>query len=122
MAELLDSRRVAENVRKLYEIRKAKLYALAISYAARALNIFRQEQGEQTFWENQTNQANSRMFAKAFVNKSDIGFFMSHGVLYGVYLELANDRKNEAIRPIMMVLAPQFLKDAKEVINSTVSI
>ena len=117
MAELADSKRVVNNITKLYEFRKAKIYAQAVDFAGRALNMFKREQGEQTFWTNRTNQANSRMFAKAFIDDNDIGFFMSHHMIYGIYLELANDRQNEAIRPIMLHWAPLFIKAVKEIIQ-----
>jgi hypothetical protein len=115
-----DTAKVKKNILSIYQRRKIKLYALATSYAGKAINIFRREQGEQTFWTNQTNDAYKRMFAKQFARDDEIGFFLSHGVEYGIYLELANDRQFEAIRPIMMSLAPQFIKDARKVIEGTV--
>jgi hypothetical protein len=54
------------------------------------------------------------MFSNAFIDGNDVGWFLSHGVQYGVYLELANDRQNEAIRPIIRELLPQFKKDVEE--------
>ena len=54
------------------------------------------------------------MFAKAFQDANSIGFFLSHGKSYGVYLELANDRKFEVIRPIIQSLAPEFIKAIKK--------
>lgn len=114
---------VKRNIDKIYARRKAALYALAISYAGQALSIFRKEQAEQTFWNNRTNQAYQRVFSKAFkidkkLVQDEIGFFLSHGVIYGIYLELANDRKNEALRPIMMSLAPKFIADAKKIVGA----
>lgn len=108
-----DTNKVTGNIRKIYGQRAVKLFALSLSYAGQAINIFRQEQSEQTFWKNQTGQASSRMFSNAFIEGSTVGWFLSHGVEYGVYLELANDRQNEAIRPIIRALAPKFFKDAE---------
>ena len=51
------------------------------------------------------------MFARAFKDQEEIGWFLSHGQDYGVYLELANDRKSEAIRPIIIELLPKFLRE-----------
>ena len=121
---------VPDNIKKIIEQRKVKLYALSLSYAGKAINIFRQRQAggnskndfrqsqvgsNGAFWANQTDQALKKMFSNAFIDGNEIGFFMSHGVEYGVYLELANDRQNESIRPIMLELAPEFFKAVKEI-------
>jgi len=114
VAELADSKRVVNNITKLYELRKVKLYALAVDFAGRALNQFKYEQDGDKYWDNQLNNAKNTMFAKAFIDDNDIGFFMSHHMIYGIYLELANDRQNEAIRPTMMHWAPLFIVEAKK--------
>lgn len=100
--------------RRIYGERSVKLFALSLSYAGKAINLFRQRQSGDQYWSNQTRQALDRMFSNAFIDGDSIGWFLSHGVEYGVYLELANDRQNEAIRPIIQELAPQFFKDVKE--------
>ena len=102
---------VKKNIKSIYEQKKVKLYALALSYAGQAINKARTEKG----WIDQTYQAVERMFSKAFIEGQDIGFFLSHGVEYGIYLELANDRKYEIIRPIIDELAVQFARDAREI-------
>jgi len=103
---------VKANIKNIFEIRKAKLYALSLSYAGQAINKARSEKE----WTDRTSQAVERMFAKAFVSKDEIGFFLSHGVIYGIYLELANNRKYEIIRPVIAELAPKFLEDARKII------
>ncbi len=50
------------------------------------------------------------MFTKAFIDGDEIGFLLAHGVDYGVYLELANDRAYEVIRPVITELAPDFTR------------
>ena len=103
---------VKNNISKIFETRKAKLYALALSYAGQAINKARKEKE----WTDRTSQAVERMFTKAFIDDDEIGFFLSHGVIYGIYLELANDRKYEIIRPVIAELAPKFLEDARKII------
>jgi hypothetical protein len=103
---------VKKNIAKIYEQRKIKLYALALSYAGQAINKARAEKS----WTDRTSQAVERMFSKAFIDKDEIGFFLSHGVIYGIYLELSNDRKYEIIRPVIQELAPKFFEDAKRII------
>ena len=109
-----DIGRVKKNITKEFEIRKAKIFALSLSYAGRAINEFRAAQDGDAFWENQTHTAANRMFSNAFQEGDLVGWFLSHGVFYGVYLELANDRQNEAIRPIINRLAPEFFKDVRK--------
>ena len=103
---------VKKNIALIYEQRKVKLYALSLDYAGRAINKARADKK----WTDQTGQAVDKMFAQAFIDGDEIGFFLAHGVFYGVYLELANDRKYEIIRPVIAELAPQFFKDAREII------
>ena len=109
----MNTAQVADNIANIYELKKVKLYALSVSYAARAVNMFKSFQDGNVFWDNQTDDALKRMFAKAFIDGNEIGFFLSHGVEYGIYLELANDRQNEAIKPIIEILAPQFFREAR---------
>ena len=109
---LLGLSAVKTNIAAIYKERKAKLYALALSYAGQAINKARSEKE----WTDRTSQAKDRMFAEAFIDGSDIGFFLSHGVDYGLYLELANDRRYEIIRPVIEELAPKFYEDAQKII------
>lgn len=108
---------VGNNIGIIFELRKAKIRALCESYAGKAIALFRDAQGnQQEYWDNQTYQAYALMFSRAFQQGNDIGWFLSHGVDYGIYLELANDRQREAIRPIIKALLPQFKKDLQSVI------
>jgi len=67
------------------------------------------------FWDNQTAQAAAGVFSNAFKDERSVGWFLAHGVFYGVYLELANDRKHEALRPIVQQYAGKFLEDIKKI-------
>jgi hypothetical protein len=105
---------VKRNIQEIYNRRRAAVYALCLSYAARALNKFRQDQQGERFWKNQTGQAMARVFSNATMEDNVVSWFMAHGVQYGVYLELANDRKHEALRPIIQEFIEPFMKDLKE--------
>jgi hypothetical protein len=105
---------VKKNIRNVYSDRLIPAsYAVCLYFAGMALNYFRSVQPPVTgakgrFWANKTAQAALRMFTDAFRDSNSIGWLMSHGVDYGVYLELANDRRHEAIRPIIQKYAGQF--------------
>ena len=103
---------VKKNINKIYETRRAKLYALSVSYAAIAVRKARAEKE----WDDRTFQAVKGLFAVPIKDKSDNGFQLWHKMFYGIYLELANDRKYEIIRPVIADLAPKFLEDARKII------
>lgn len=109
-----ESAAVNRNISEIFKRRRAAVYALCLSYAARALNKFRQDQHGQRFWNNQTGQAYARVFANARIEGEAVSWFVAHGVQYGVYLELANDRKREALRPIVEEFVDPFIKDLRE--------
>lgn len=114
-----DAKRVSNNIKEIYNRRLIALYALSLDFAARAIREFRTRQSGGEFWENRTRQALDRMFADGFYDfeQSIIGWFMAHGVEYGPYLELANDRRHAAIVPIVEQFADAFFKAAKEIIG-----
>lgn len=97
----------------LFERRRAALYALSLQYAALALNDFRRRQSNNAFWNNQTGSARDLVFSDAYIKNTTVGWFLAHGVEYGVYLELANDGKNQALRPTTERFAGRFFDDAQ---------
>lgn len=67
-------------------------------------------------WDDQTTNA------KNFLNGDTlepgyVGFFVAHGVQYGVYLELANDRKYEILTPTIEVWGNKYLMDVRRFIG-----
>lgn len=107
---------VLKNIEIQFEKRKLATYALCKRYATLAIKNFRELQAEGYYWDNQSYFAMDLMFTKAFMDKADdsVGFFMSHGVNYGVYLELANNELYAAIKPTINDLLPDFEKDLKK--------
>lgn len=105
----------SDQLKAIYQRKRAALYSISLAFAGQELAGFRARQpsgsgvvGE--FWTNQTSVAADSVFSDAFVDKDDMGWFISHGVDYGVYLELANDRKHEALRPIVEAAFPKFME------------
>ena len=107
--------KIADNVKEIYKKRRALVVALSISYSQRALNLFNAKQGNDEFWNNQTFQAKDSVFAEEINTNSFVGFFIAHAKDYGVFLELKDNRKNEALRPIINALYPDFIKDLKRI-------
>ena len=113
-----DIDRVKETIRGIFERRRAFAYALCVAYAGYAIRNFRARQpagrgARGRYWVNRTGQAATRMFTGAFQSGSTVGWRMSHGVDYGVYLELANNRRNEAIRPTVEKFGQRMLKELR---------
>ena len=98
-----------------YERRKYAVYALCKMYAGLCLQRFRQKQAQDKFWHNQTNTAYDTVFSDAEITKGFISFFLAHTVEYGVYLELANDRRHESLRPTVMAFYSRFMRDLEAI-------
>lgn len=107
--------KVKKNTEEAFLRKKAAAFALAQSASVQAISLFRKEQAKERFWENQTFQAFNRVFSNAFIDADGLGFFIAHGVDYGVYLELANNRRNNALRPIAKLQGIKFLRALKAV-------
>jgi len=117
MGTAQDVNKVKKNIASSYHRKRAALFVLSLDFAGRIINDFRQiQEGSELYWNNQTGDAAKTMFSEAFQNDNEIGFFLSHYERYGIYLELANDRQNEAIRPLILKWAPRFYKAAKEIV------
>lgn len=107
-----DTEKVKRSIRSEFEKKERAVYALCVYYAGVVLRHFRIHQEMGTYWSNQTNIAKDTVFSQAFKEEGGkvLGFFLAHTVQYGVYLELANNRQNEALRPIINEYLPQFMK------------
>jgi len=114
MSTINDINKVKRNIVSIYDRKVAGVYALCLQYSAMAIEYFRAQQRNNKYWNNESYDAMNKMFAKPFKENKIIGWFMSHGVDYGIYLETANDRRNEAIRPIIQRYAGRFLNAVKE--------
>jgi hypothetical protein len=104
-----------KNIGGIYSRKKEAAIALCLMYAGIVLEEFRKYQASNGFWDNQTNTAYDTVFSDAIISDEAIGFFLSHLVEYGVYLELANDRKHEALQPIILGYYNMFKKDIEEI-------
>ena len=102
--------------------KKTLIIALCNEYAALAEKRFRQKQPSGTgvtgeFWTNQTSTAADTVFSGVFVSRHIYGFFLAQAVEYGVYLELANDRKHAALLPTVMAFYARFFRDLQEIVG-----
>jgi hypothetical protein len=113
-----DAYRAAKKMQEIIlKKRTAAIFALAKRHSEEALQDFFRRQIGDEFWNNQTGQALARVFSFAFRRQNSIGFRMAHGVEYGEWLERANDRKHEAIRPMVFEHGLYFLNDVRKLLS-----
>lgn len=104
----------------IFNMKAAELYAYLISSAGNIIADFRSRQpygkgvmGE--FWNNRTSEAERLVFSRAFRDGEDMGVLLAHTVPYGVYLELKNDRQNEALRPVIEMHSEEIIAHAETI-------
>jgi len=88
--------------------------------AARAFAERNQDRADVTAmgmpWVNRSFRAARSVYADAGINdKGDLYFNMYHTMSYGVYLELANNRRHAVLEPIVREHAPEFLARIKRI-------
>jgi len=66
-------------------------------------------------WTNRTFRAARTVIADYGKDDEAIYFNLYHTMSYGVYLELAKNRKYAVLEPIIRGLAPEFLQKVKEI-------
>lgn len=114
MSATNDSKQVASMYAKIWTTKTLPaLYALAQGVALEALNSAK----ESAPWNDQTTSARRLLFAEAFQEDKAVGFFVAHGVQYGVYLELSNDRKNEILRPTVEEYGAKYLIGVRRIVG-----
>ena len=107
--------KINTNIRGVYGRRRIALLTLCFQYAGKALQMFRVRQRGRAFWNNQSYTAMDTVFSNPYITTDVVGFFISHLVKYGVYLELANNRKHEALWPIVKELEDEFLEKVERI-------
>jgi len=106
--------------------RRASATALCLQFAGKALKEFRVRQANQEFWDNQTFAAMDSVFSDAIRGQgNDVGWFLAHGVEYGIYLEqwtwsdelkrLDDGRISSALRVVLSALQPEFFEKLQRI-------
>jgi len=108
-----------KNITQIYDRRKAAVYAIGLKWGAIALEYFQRQQpaspgGRGQFWNNQSAYAAATVFFYVLRDSGFIALRLAHLAQYGVYLELANDRKHESLRPIIQRFAGRMIREIQE--------
>lgn len=109
-----DIEALKKNIKAIYTRKKKLVLALCLEYAGLALRYFRQVQQSNKFWTNRTNIAKDTVFSGPINSNDIVGFFLAHTVQYGVYLELANNRKYQSLLPVVVRFYSRFIRDLEE--------
>lgn len=122
MSAVTDSRTVTVKLKGIIDGREKAILASARARLGQTLQAFHERQPsgqglEGEYWNNQTSEAANAVFGETYRTKTEIGFFIAHGVKYGIYLELANNRRNEALRPLIEEYGVKFIESAKRIMG-----
>ncbi|MCY6372463.1 hypothetical protein [Clostridium ganghwense] len=114
----IDMNGLDEAMRKLKEFTPRLKAALALDAQNIAMEMEKWAK-ENAPWEDRT--AHARLFLKATVkwkHTNELMITISHGVDYGVYLELANEGKYAILEKAIQEFTPQFHEGWKKIVQS----
>lgn len=110
-----DIDKLNRTLKDLYVSKLNQMNALCKYYAGLSLQRFRQKQKQNAFWTNQTGSLFNNAFSDSEITREFIGFYLSLTEDYGLYVELANNRKHEAVRPTVMAFYSRFMRDVEKI-------
>ena len=102
----LDSQNLHEGLNSFEE---RALMAMSM-YCETAAQDLARYMKEHRVWTDRTSQARQRL--TAYVEKTDTGFriVLAHGVDYGIWLELANEKRFAILEPTVRLQGPAVVK------------
>jgi hypothetical protein len=72
-------------------------------------------------WTDQTNQAKARLHTSVSQpNPNIVRITLAHGVNYGIWLELANEKKYAILAPTVNKFAPKIVEDLEGIFGKMV--
>lgn len=102
----LDLSEIYENLRKLPDaVEKAVL-----AYGKTAGEKLRVKAVEDRPWTDRTAHARQRLHSDVKRIETGIRIILAHGVEYGVYLELAHEKKYAVIYPTLLEMGPSVME------------
>ncbi|NPV44807.1 MAG: hypothetical protein HPY70_12670 [Firmicutes bacterium] len=104
------AKKVVKNAEKWVDRKIVANLALAANWAAR----MEAHMKTHAPWQDRTGTARAGLFAKPEVDGDDIVIRLGHSVEYGIYLELAHERKYAILEPTARKFARNILKSYRE--------
>ncbi len=103
-----DSSTLKKNLDKM----SVKLGAVVLMYAATKASELQSKMKLNRPWTDRTNMAKTLLNAKVSQpNKNTVRITLTHGVDYGIWLELANEKKYAIIAPTVRDEGPRIVED-----------
>lgn len=68
-------------------------------------------------WTDRTSAAKQRLKANAYRLNKSVRIELSHGVDYGIWLELANEKRFAIIEPTIRLAGPYVMRDFEGLLN-----
>jgi len=123
---------IGDGIDNAFDRRRAQVVAASRYFAGVALREFRLRQAQNEFWTNRTYVARDNVFSDTIKGQGDdVGWFLAHGVEYGVFLEkhgraddftradelkkLKDGRISSALRVIVNALQPRFFERLRQI-------
>lgn len=100
---------------RIFDARKVRLAGECERIAGVAVEDMQTRQLQNEFWNNETFQAVETLFSGPIHEPDAEGFFVAHHMDYGVFLELANDRKHAILLPTATKFSEDLVKAAKDI-------
>lgn len=84
-----------------------------LTYAGASAPLFEQYAKQNRPWTDRTGDARKRLKCTAEAIDEGVEISLSHGVDYGLWLELAHEQNYAILRPTIEIKAPEFLEGLK---------
>lgn len=108
-----DSRRLQRNVRKAPEDIRRAIGVMVDYRAAYAQGYLRAKAP----WTDRTGAARSGLFAIPVNYGNTFEIFMAYSVHYGIWLEVANNRKYAVITPATRIIGQMLMQDMQNLLD-----
>lgn len=80
-------------------------------FAETQAKVLEKDAKEQAKWTDRTGHARARLTGYTEEEENKIRIVLSHGVDYGIWLELANEKRYAIVKPIIELEAPFIMRD-----------
>lgn len=94
-----------------------KLSAAVMMYGVSEAIRFESTAKEDRLWTDRTNDARNRLTGRFVEDPKGWVLMLSHGVEYGVWLELANERKYAILLPTIMKMKSPFVSSLQDLLG-----
>lgn len=94
-----------------------KMKAALTMYARTKANEYEAYMKANRKWTDRTNEAKNQLNAKVISSKNEITIVLSHGVDYGIWLELANEENYSIIKPTINSVGPTYFKGLTNIMS-----